>query len=141
MIIMNDILKELFKDYYPVSGTLFELNNINLKDYNYFCIVEGNTDEKFYSNINKNIIDLNNSIVYYVYQQHIGNKKILEGKKRVITSYENILIQNKFHKDLNKYKDLNKLIFIVDHDYDGIDKEYNISVTKLYAIENYFVFT
>lgn len=121
-----------------IPGTiLYTLSNLINRNGKWYCIVEGKTDQYFYSNI-KNI-DLKNS-TYYLY----GKNKDLEqgGKNTVINSYNIIKKIPRLNKFMNKY------IFIIDHDYVGLTSEEieidydsytNITITKPYSFENYFL--
>ena len=123
----------------PNSTLLFKFNNIinYVKDNEYCCFVEGNTDPLFYSNL-KNYGILNNiDLEKYIYlrkQEKIDGDN--SGKQGVIDSY-NYLFKN-------KNRNLKKCIFIVDHDYSGLEnykvpKNNGITMTKPYAFENYFL--
>ena len=129
---MNDktSLKQLFSDYYPIAGSTFEI--ALAKRFDKYCIVEGSDDRLFYSNIKGNFGEKLFNNTYFVYQKHSKYKKILEGKKRVLKSYQ--LINN--NKSFGNLK--SKMYFIVDKDLDEIEHNKYISVTKYYAFENYF---
>lgn len=110
-------------------------------DYRYICIVEGKTDKSFYENINS--YDLKTRVRYlwnYRNEKTYENSDI--GKDAVIGSYISIKKNPKF------YSHINKIIFIIDHDYDGaksmkyefdLDRENKISITDGYSFENYFL--
>ena len=79
--------------------------------YKKFCIVEGSLDRYFYSNLKR--YDLKNNTRYL-----FNNKNDNEvGKDSVISSF-NIINNN---DDLKKHQ--KKIIYIVDHDYDGVKSE------------------
>ena len=143
---MNSFIEE-FRNCWEqqnIPGSLFIINQIRNDDkINYICFVEGTTDINFYKNINN--IPFSNKEIYYIHMLYkkkggldISNELI--GKKGIITNYFKI----KDNKTLNK--SLNKCIFIVDHDYDGLvdrkldDNECNnFTITEPYAFENYFL--
>ena len=104
---------------------------------NYLCFVEGTSDVCFYSNLsNYRFLSENNC-------DYIDNMDCdFVGKDKVIQQFNFV--------KRNNPSDLEKCIFIVDHDFDGVlssklyvsesDKE-RFSVTKPYAFENYFLTT
>lgn len=134
MILVNDneLLKQLFLDYYPVPGSIFEI--ALAKKCNKYCIVEGSDDRLFYSNVKNRLGKILFNNTYFIYQKHTNYEKILEGKERVLKSYQLIDNNNAFNKIRNK------MFFIIDKDIDGMMKNIygNISITKYYAFENYF---
>ena len=105
----------------------------------YICVTEGATDVVFYQNINN--IPFKNSNIKYIYQNPGSDGSIqLTGKESVVFAYKRFNI--KFPKDLKK------CIFIIDHDYDGLDEEKYclsciekkaITVLPVYSFENYFL--
>lgn len=119
--------------------------NIKKRYYERICLVEGIQDVVFYGNIDLKV--LNNALILYA-TNNKDNKQLI-GKQNVLNSY--LLIRN--NDVLNR--NMNKYIFIVDHDYDGIDyyqperygkyevfpekEKKNITVTKGYSFENYFM--
>ena len=126
-------LKQLFVDYYPVAGSTFEL--ALTKKFDKYCVVEGCDDRLFYSNVKNRVGKLLFYNTYFIYQNHTNINKVLEGKKRVLKSYQ--LVTN--NKNFNNIR--NKIYFIVDKDIDDINQNIynNISITKYYAFENYFL--
>lgn len=126
-------LKQLFVDYYPVAGSTFEL--ALTKKFDKYCVVEGSDDRLFYSNVKNRVGKLLFYNTYFIYQNHTNINKVLEGKKRVLKSYQ--LVTN--NKNFNNIR--NKIYFIVDKDIDDINQNIysNISITKYYAFENYFL--
>lgn len=109
-------------------------------DYRKFCIVEGSTDEPFYSNISN--IDLRNKIKYLYNDKRAydAHEEMEVGKDAVISSY------NMIRKNHTQY--LDKCIFIIDRDYDGaksmhycydIEREKRMSITPGYSFENMFL--
>ncbi len=119
----------------PQSSLIYKFSQtINyIEDGKYCCFVEGKTDPKFYSNLKNKVFS---NISNYLFAKYLENSEELLGKSAVIQSYNYIAT-----KVSNK---LDKCIFIVDHDYSGLDnyKVVNknaISITKPYAFENYFL--
>ncbi len=125
------------------SYTLYNLAVILNNSYNYrhICIVEGKTDKSFYENINS--YDLKTRVKYL---WNFRDEKTYEnsdvGKDAVIGSFISIKKNPKF------YSYIDKLIFIIDHDYDGaksmkyefnLYRENKISITDGYSFENYFL--
>lgn len=119
----------------PNSKMLIEFNlkRDYLNEDNYISFIEGPDDKKFYRFIKNheiiNKIDKDN----YIYSNN--DLKEINGKKGVITMYKYI--------DSNFPSYLDKCIFLVDHDYNGLEgynlvKDSGITTTKGYAIENYF---
>lgn len=120
----------------PNSKMLMEFNQRRnyLDEGIYVGFVEGPDDRNFYSSVkcNKSLcsIDDNN----YIYSNN--DSKENRGKNGVIVMYN--YINNRFPYYLDK------CVFIVDHDYNGLDN-YDVSnkdaitVTKAYAFENYFL--
>ena len=106
---------------------------------NFICVVEGKTDKLFYSNVNHPFFKAND-IDYIHGHFKLPYGKPLIGKDAVVKSCHYALehFASKFEK----------CIFIVDHDYFGLD-EYkdkysrlcldSITVLPLYSYENYFV--
>ena len=119
------------------------LININLRYYKTIWLVEGKQDVVFYGNINIKVLD--NSLLLYATSSEYF--KQLVGKQNVLSSYMLIKDNNVLGKNMNRY------VFMVDHDYDGIDyyqpklnsryehflekDKKNISVTSGYSFENY----
>lgn len=110
-------------------------------NYKYFCIVEGKSDFKFYSNINS--FDLKNNVRYlWNYRNDKTVENIDVGKDAVIANYNMIRKNPKFNRFMSKY------IFIIDHDYDGAksmkynydkDRESKMSITPFHSYENFFL--
>lgn len=124
-----------FRKNQPNSRMVLEFAGVREylnKDY-LVCFVEGPDDKKFYRFIrNKNTfkeIDKDN----YIYANNDKDESL--GKKCVLLMYDYIN---------NNYKDsLDKCIFVVDHDYNGlngykVNKDF-ITITKPYSIENYYL--
>lgn len=127
----------------PISEVLIRINS-QLGLYDHFVIVEGIGDIVFYTNsgVLKNIDNLK------MIAAPSENVDVIVGKKYVINSYQLI-------KKCPLGKEMYKYIFIVDRDYNGIERYYDIiqksfvkleenekrciSCTKQYAIENYFL--
>ena len=119
------------------------LINTNLRYYKTIWLVEGKQDVVFYGNINIKMLD--NSLLLYATSSEYF--KQLVGKQNVLSSYMLIKDNNILGKNMNRY------VFMVDHDYDGIDyyqpklnsryehflekDKKNISVTSGYSFENY----
>lgn len=120
----------------PNSKMLIEFNQRRnyLDEGTYVGFVEGPDDRNFYSSIksNDNLRNINHD--NYIYSNN--DSKENRGKKGVIVMYN--YINNRFPYYLDK------CVFIVDHDYNGLDN-YDVSnkdaitVTKAYAFENYFL--
>ena len=115
------------------------LVNTYLNHYKTIWIVEGMQDVVFYGNVK--MIDT----PMFVFASATEESKQLVGKQNVLSSYMLIKENMKLSKCMNRY------VFMVDHDYDGIeyyqprknsryehflDKK-NISVTEGYSFENY----
>ena len=102
------------------------------KRIDYFCVVEGKSDKLFYQHALN--IKLRTSGVKYLYKENNG------GKFEVVKSYK--IFKKLFPREMRK------CIFIVDHDYDGLnltkyklerpDLEH-ITVLPCYSFENYFL--
>jgi len=117
------------------------------RTYNLVWLVEGMSDVVFYRNINIKLTD--NS--FFVFADSKDYNKQLVGKQSVLSAYMLIKKNEQLNKHMNKY------IFMVDHDYDGIDSyrpsinskyeqfsdkdKRNISVTEGYSFENYITTT
>lgn len=117
------------------------LINTELRYYKTIWLVEGIQDVVFYGKIK----DLDNTLFLYAASSEYF--KQLVGKQNVLSSYMLIKNNEKLGKSMNRY------VFMVDHDYDGIDyyqpklnssyklflekDKRNISVTKGYSFENY----
>lgn len=128
----------------PIADVQYRIF-LQRKQYEHFIIVEGTSDIPFYYYTNT-LKGINNFKIISAPEENIDK---IVGKKYVINVYQ-ILKKDKYHS-----KEMNKYVFIVDHDYDGIEKYYNIlehrfvvlskqeqnciSCTKYYAIENYFL--
>lgn len=119
------------------------LINTNLRYYKTIWLVEGKQDVVFYGKLCNKMVD--NPI--FLYATSSDGFKQLVGKQNVLNSY--MLINN--NKTLGR--NMNRYVFMVDHDYDGIDyyqpklnsryerfsekDKKNISVTRGYSFENY----
>ncbi|MDO4996111.1 MAG: DUF4435 domain-containing protein [Bacilli bacterium] len=120
----------------PNSKMLMEFNQKRnyIDTDNNVCFVEGPDDKRFYRFIKGN--DKLHSIHKsdYIYSNKNSNES--HGKRGVLLMYN--YLYNKFSSYLDK------CIFIVDHDYNGlvgygVSNEKGITVTKNYAFENYFL--
>ena len=113
---------------------IFNQKREYIKDGTHVSFIEGPDDLKFYKNIscNKNLRETEKS--NYIYSNNEEHE--VKGKNGVLIMYN--YIYNKFPTYLDK------CIFIVDHDYNGL-KGYNvldenaIKITESYAFENYFL--
>jgi len=149
----NDkFMSYLTTDDLPISTILINMSNhIHNPNYDYYCIVEGKTDECFYKNLS--ISPFKENKIAYMYnnfknesdesmsQHHNSNQNIgVSGKSAVIYSFNRFLV---------KYpKNMKNSMFIVDHDYDGLPctkydispehKQY-ITVLPVYSFENFFL--
>lgn len=121
---------------YKISGVQ------NEKDIDYFCFVEGSTDEKFYNSISHEFFRVNN--VRYIYMGYYDGNKENEGYR----GKEAVILATKVVKH-NYKKLLKKFIFIVDHDNFGIEEykkgiEENylnmLTVLPVYSFENYYFY-
>lgn len=114
-----------------------KINNIrNQKDVDYFCFVEGSSDERFYSLINHRFFSKNN--IKYVYRGYHEPGEY-KGKKAVILATKVVDVGFKRIKP--------KCVFIVDHDdyglqeySDDVGKKYldMITVLPVYSFENFY---
>ncbi|MGI6174861.1 MAG: DUF4435 domain-containing protein [Christensenellales bacterium] len=135
---MMDGVKEKFNralsgEYKHISEILFKLNTYRSdRTIRYFCIVEGKTDELFYSCILP--AKLKRAKTVYLYNANAG------GKEKVMRTF--LFCRKKLPKEMKKY------LFIVDHDYDGMDAgryglseqdTEHITMTPCYSIENYYL--
>ena len=126
----------------PIAELTSRISQL-LEIYENFVIVEGIDDIAFYyhTELLKCIEDF--KIITAPYDSYDN----VVGKKYVINAFKYLKIANKLSKQMYRY------VFIVDHDYDGISKYFDIekncftdllpleqnciSCTKCYAIENY----
>ena len=129
-----------FPEEHPVSEIIFRMSNLkNNPGVDLFCIVEGKTDIKFYSNAR--IKELKGQNVKYLYKKY-SPKDEFAGKEAVIKSYFTF-------KNLYRLIICKKCIFIVDHDVHGLvsqnctltdeDKQH-ITVLPCYSYESYFLY-
>ena len=128
----------------PLAEVPFKVNMCR-NYYSKICIVEGITDIVFYSNINREEF----KGTKFISAGKIISRDDVAGKQYVLNAY--VLLKN----DKNLTKTMNKYIFIVDKDYDGVEyyrpaneTQYynfksenmrNITLTSGYAFENYFL--
>ena len=120
----------------PNSKMLMEFNQKReyIEEGHHVSFVEGPDDKRFYRFINgyEELHNVHKSD--YIYSNNNSNEA--HGKSGVLLMY------NYIHDKFSKY--LDKCIFIVDHDYNGlvgygVSNEKAITITKNYAFENYFV--
>lgn len=125
------------------EGYICMLVNTNLRYYKTIWIVEGKQDVVFYGNINIKMLDKS----LFLFATSSEYFKQLVGKQNVLSSYMLIKDNSVLGRNMNRY------VFMVDHDYDGIDyyqprlnskyerfldkDKRNISVTSGYSFENY----
>ena len=132
----------------PISEIVYRLTCMAYKKDKY-CIIEGSSDQYFYSNIK--CIDFNKSITEFLYNSKKnnnlyidkGSEKRFVGKNAVIQAYYMINKNDKLSPLLNR------CYFIVDKDYYGLNSNFyhNIdeemekcfSITKYHSFENYFL--
>ncbi len=124
----------------PNSVFTYKINSLrNNPSIEYFCIVEGKSDETFYNNTT--ISYLNSDKTRYIFSEYSENSNDLAGKSAVVQAFKD-------YKRKFPYL-MNRCIFIVDHDWDGLDyKKYKLSkqdfegitVTPCYSYENYFLY-
>lgn len=134
----NDRFMETF-NFASTSTCLYKCNiYFQRNDVDYIIFVEGKTDEEFYTHcrmpfFNENRIEFIISTSKKGDEEHIGKKAVVELCREIVLSHK-------------KY--LRKAIFIVDHDYFGIEefgKECKADVDKFltilpcYSFENFFV--
>ena len=127
---------------FPESELKFQLNELMGKDIDYICFVEGPTDPDFYSQINNT--SLSNKKIRFIRSLTTDESGEADeiGKEGVLKKYYKMF-------EYPNYKEiLNKCIFIVDHDYEGLvsekyDSDYinkeAFSVTPYYSFENFFL--
>lgn len=120
----------------PNSKMLMEFNQKReyIEEGHHVSFVEGPDDKRFYRFINGYPELHNVHKSDYIYSNN--NSSEAHGKSGVLLMYN--YISNKFSKYLDK------CIFIVDHDYNGlvgygVSNEKGITITKSYSFENYFI--
>ena len=94
---------------------IFNQKRDYIKDGEHISFVEGPDDVKFYKYVKSNTSLQNIDRCNYIYANN--NEKEVRGKKGVLMMY------NYINNNFSKY--LDKCIFIVDHDYNGLNG-YNI---------------
>ena len=125
-------------DDMPISTMFFKMSMyINDPNFDNYCVVEGRTDEHFYKHLPVSpFADSKTAFIYKDYEP----KSSVAGKSAVIYAFKRFLV--KFPSNMKN------TMFIVDHDYDGLDyKKYGIAdkyrklivVLPVYSFENYFL--
>ena len=138
---MNEVaarFKRALKDDMPISKMLFDMSIYKTDPkYLYYCIIEGKSDVLFYDNIN--VEPFCEKKTAFIFKDYVKNDPIV-GKSAVVSAYIGFCRMFK--------KDIKRCIFIVDHDYDGLEcKIYGlpeaantyINVLPVYSFENYFL--
>lgn len=132
----------------PISEIVYRFTCMAYKKDKY-CIIEGSSDQYFYSNIK--CIDFNKSITEFLYNSNKNTEMYMDrnsekrfvGKNAVIQAYYMINKNDKLAPLLDK------CFFIVDQDYYGLNSNYYysidenmekcFSITKYHSFENYFL--
>lgn len=126
-------------NFYKLSTSLFKFALFKSnKDIDYIVFIEGETDKVFYENTSMSFF-VDNRIEFIVSECMCDNVEN-HGKKAVVDLCSQIL-------DLTP-KSISKCVFIVDHDYFGLDeflpelvnkiKKY-VTVLPVYSFENFFL--
>ncbi len=138
---MNDYLNDtliITKKNVASELAMKLMMTVKNRNYDYCCVVEGETDERFYCHVNHPFFRRNN--VGYISAHYSDSyDEYAVGKKAVVDTCR--IIMEKFHNDFKR------CVFIVDHDYFGLEEfESNyskmcldsITILPVYSFENYF---